>query len=488
MPRSLAALLASLTLLSACDLATLNEDTPQQRQPSLRIHPITHGQPSTDKAHDAVLEMFYLGTPICTATLITDTIVLTAAHCVYVKDCQYNWETGESENCQLETDATRFDFRTGASSSDGARQTRAATAILAHANYDSAYLFNDIALLRIANPFEGVVPIPALPAKEGIAWRDADVGQPVTYVGFGLTEHGASGQRLQVASTVDVVCLGPSHCGDGESWYAPPRAICSFMSAGGTCNGDSGGPALLVRDGVTYVAGVTSFGDENCEFYGCSTSVSSFAAWLAGHIGGDLSNGQGCVEDDQCVSGFCAQGVCCDQRCEASLCEACSASRGAEMDGVCTPIVACEGETACALAATCDAATGACVHEPKPVDTICDDGNACTLDDHCLLGQCVGAGSVYCAPPGECQIASASACRPSDGSCFYENLPDGTACGKGGESTCRGGACLSSAPSSAGSGCASAGGGAPSGAMALSLLGFGISRRRRKRAVSKGLS
>ena len=477
---SFASLFASLTLLAACDLSAVNEGAPEQQQSALHPRPIIHGQPSTAKAHEAAVEMFYMGEGICTATLIADTVVLTAAHCVYVKDCQYNWETGESENCQLETDPARFDFRTGTSASDSARQMRRASAILAHPNYNDTYLLNDIALLRLASPFEGVAPIPALPDKAGIAWSADDVGQTITYVGFGLTESGASGRRLQVASTVDVVCLGPSHCGDGENWYAPPRAICSFMSAGGTCNGDSGGPALLVRDGVTYVAGVTSFGDENCEFYGCSTSVSAFASWIADYIGGELANGEGCIDDGQCVSGFCAQGVCCDQRCDATLCEACSAARGAVQDGVCTPLVACEGESDCKLAGTCDPATGACVHEPKPADTLCDDGNACTLDDHCLLGQCVGAGSVYCAPPGECQVATESSCQPMDGSCAYENLPDGTACGADGERTCRSGLCAAS--SSDGSGCAAAGKGTRGGTIMalLSLVGICLMEARKR--------
>ncbi len=474
-------LIFSLALLAACEAAV-----PGDGRAPLEggVRQIIHGHPSTAPAHAAIVQMSYGSRgEICTATLIADTIVLTAAHCVYVKDCRHNWETGRDE-CQLETDPSLFTFRVGTAASDAARQTRRATAIHAHAEYDDEYMPNDIALLRIASPFEGVAPIPALPARAGLAWSAADVGQPITYVGFGRTESGTAGERLQVESTVDVVCLGPGYCSDGERWYAPPRTICSFMSNGGTCNGDSGGPALLVREGVTYVAGVTSFGDEDCAFYGCNTSVSSFADWIADYIGGDLAKGQACVADRQCASGFCTQGVCCDARCDAALCEACSAARGAEEDGICTPIVACEGESDCALVGTCDPATGACTYLPKPADTICDDKNACTLDDHCLLGQCVGAGSVYCAPPGECQTAGQSACQPESGACVYDNLPDGTACGSDGAQVCRGGACVSGVSES---GC-SASGGADGGALGLILgllviLGLREKRQRARQAV-----
>ena len=432
--------------------------------------PIINGTSSSDAAHEAILEMFYEGIGACTATLITDTVVLTAAHCVYVKDCEFNWETGQTENCQLETDPARFDFRTGTSARDGTRQTRRASAIHAHDAYDGTYLFNDIALLVLESPFDGVAPIPALPDRAPLAWSAADVGQPITYVGFGLTEHGTSGERLQVDGTADFICPGPNYClYEDDTLYAPPRAVCGRMNEGGTCNGDSGGPMLLVREGVTYVAGVTSFGDGDCATFGCSTSVSSFADWIAARTGQALGDGEGCVDDAQCVSGFCAQGVCCDQRCDKTLCEACRASLGAPADGACAPIVTCPGESDCALQGVCDPASGECRHEAKPADTICDDGNACTLDDHCLFGACVGAGSVYCPPPNECQTPTTEdACQPENGRCAYDNLPDGTPCGEDQKSACQKGVCVS--PKSEGSGCAATDSAPNASALAIVFL------------------
>ncbi|WP_437678659.1 Kelch repeat-containing protein [Sorangium sp. So ce131] len=51
-----------------------------------------------------------------------------------------------------------------------------------------------------------------------------------------------------------------------------------------------------------------------------------------------MPNGRICTSAVECQSGFCADGVCCDQRCSIYLCEACSDHRDASADGVCTSL------------------------------------------------------------------------------------------------------------------------------------------------------
>jgi hypothetical protein len=43
-----------------------------------------------------------------------------------------------------------------------------------------------------------------------------------------------------------------------------------------TCEGDSGGPAFLMRNGKEVIAGVTSFGDQNCQVGGADTRVDAY--------------------------------------------------------------------------------------------------------------------------------------------------------------------------------------------------------------------
>ena len=68
---------------------------------------------------------------------------------------------------------------------------------------------------------------------------------------------------------------------------------------------------------------------------------------------------QECADPSQCLSGFCAQGVCCQTACD-NPCNACNLE---ESGGQC---------------------------EPKPEGALCDDGIECTVSDQCAQGECTG--------------------------------------------------------------------------------------------------
>ena len=61
-----------------------------------------------------------------------------------------------------------------------------------------------------------------------------------------------------------------------------------------------------------------------------------------------------------------------------------------------------------------------------PNGTSCDDLNACTLSDTCQSGVCVGTNPVACAPSDACH--NAGTCLTATGSCSYPAKPDGTVC------------------------------------------------------------
>ncbi|GMV38354.1 MAG: hypothetical protein AMXMBFR64_00700 [Myxococcales bacterium] len=89
--------------------------------------------------------------------------------------------------------------------------------------------------------------------------------------------------------------------------------------------------------------------------------------------------------------------------------------------------------------ASCDKDEGTCRVVNEPTTTVCDDGDACTEDDHCDAGACVAGKPKACNDDNGC---TDDACNPDLG-CVYTNnvaaCDDGDACT--GPDQCQGGAC-----------------------------------------------
>jgi cysteine-rich repeat protein len=127
------------------------------------------------------------------------------------------------------------------------------------------------------------------------------------------------------------------------------------------------------------------------------------------------SDGNACTVGDACSGGTCASGapanceddnVCTTDSCDGgsgcvhvanalpcndmlfcTVAETCSA-------GLCTGLARdCSSANDQCNVGTCDEAAGACEPAPSPEGSVCDDGNACTLDDACTAGICTGASS-----------------------------------------------------------------------------------------------
>ncbi|MFY2563523.1 hypothetical protein ACN469_38375 [Corallococcus terminator] len=92
---------------------------------------------------------------------------------------------------------------------------------------------------------------------------------------------------------------------------------------------------------------------------------------------------------------------------------------------------------------SCSGAT--CVYAPLAAGAVCDDGNACTLNDKCgATGACAGL-TVGCNSPPTACFTSPGTCNPATGACAYATRPAGTACNDGDSctsgDTCQGGYC-----------------------------------------------
>ncbi len=252
--------------------------------------PIIGGTADTAQAHMAVVAL----TPgpnwsaFCSGTLITPTVVVTAAHCL----------EGRS------TSDVQVFFGNNIFQSGDYRQV---SEVLVHPDYDPQQTTSDIGLLRLASAApSSVTPIPALPSSNGLS--SSDQGATITFAGFGLDEYNNSGVKLTVDGSIGIVCPGPQACSYGSA-YVVARAI-GYSNSSGPCNGDSGGPAFITRGGQEYLAAVTSYGDQNCSQYGVSTMVQSYESWINNFTGGTSEICGNGLDDDGDGAIDCADSDC----------------------------------------------------------------------------------------------------------------------------------------------------------------------------------
>lgn len=211
-------------------------------------------QPSDIVANSTVALKYIEGNsafPMCTGTLISPNLVLTASHCLRGMN-KASLRIGFSIDVKTQLDAETMievaDF-------------------IIHPKYGTDRL-NDVALIALAKP----APAPYKPVGILSANYNLTVGMPMLLAGYGVIDD-LTGKDTDALRKVTVPMAK----------ILETILVTDQTKTTGACNGDSGGPAYLEKDGVLFVYGITRGPHENapdCHHFGEYTYASKFETFI----------------------------------------------------------------------------------------------------------------------------------------------------------------------------------------------------------------
>lgn len=240
-----------------------------------------------------------IATSICTGSIITEQLILTAAHCVFN-------DPGEKLLQVIAVFGGNM-IKIAQDKELLKKVGRPVTALRISPLYklkkDTPINNGDIAVLKFAGGLPpGFVTATFAPSLDAVK-----AGDRVILAGYGITGNkqvmGTNGQpmkgpdgeflyepidknssgllRYTVTKVIGGLTLNPSKQSIEMSQNTKTTEIAVDQKDGhGACQGDSGGPAYAYINGKKYLWGVTSRGDGSCRTYGIYTNALVYGAWI----------------------------------------------------------------------------------------------------------------------------------------------------------------------------------------------------------------
>ena len=244
--------------------------------------PIVGGTATTIDAHPwqvLVLRETDGGTGLCGGSIIGQSWVLTAQHCVV--------EQGGSGYSRVPLEAFAVVAGTTTLSGAASGQIRGVSELIPYPGYVEPMYGKDLALLRLSSPLDtnspDVAPINvASPNVEAAGFVDPEEMAEIT--GWGTTSEGGDVSNTLQVAYVPLVSNEDASVAFGGFPIGGDQLAAGMLGVGGVdaCQGDSGGPLVVQAWSRPRLAGITSWG-LGCarpQYPGMYARVAFYHGWI----------------------------------------------------------------------------------------------------------------------------------------------------------------------------------------------------------------